>query len=271
MGSRLFTYQDVTGDYWGVPNNVRQIWVHGAGGGGGGGGSNGATGGSGGGSGATVERMRIRVNPGLPIGVKCGRGRDGGAAGANGEGSSSGYDGWSIIAGAGLADPFLERLGPLYFLSLAHGRSGGANSIWAYAAECIVPERGSHIWAYTNAQNQAKWMKELSSQYGVASFSEGVFSCGDGSRAGPSHPYSYGVSGRITACGKGIGEALASDATYGSGGPGGGNRFARGGSGGQYPGSVNGGDGEDFGAGGGGGANGGTGGRGGHGFWAFEW
>lgn len=276
MRSQIFDSATYTqwGYYWAVPNNCEMILLSGCGAGGGGGGSNTTVGGSGGSSGGCLDRLYISVVPGSVIGVKIGRGLTGGAAGANGQTfSAGGYEAHSCIVGPGIKGAVgYNRQPSVSYVVIGHGSSGGANSAFGAGPGLIQHEgRASHMWGYTNSLNTADWEQAWSNQYATASFVENLVSSGDGSRAGPSNPYSYSNTDKVTVCGNGIGEALVSDATNGSGGPGGGCLFGRGGAGGQYPGTVNGGNGTGYGSGGGGGANGGTGGNGADGLIVIEW
>lgn len=274
MRSQVFSGYLQEGYLWAIPNNCRVIRLSGCGSGGGGGGSNSATGGSGGNAGGCLDGLLVNVVPGSILAVRCGKGKLGGAAGANGETANTMlWRDFTCILGPGLVGN--ERLPGINWIAIAGGEHGRANSNYGYGPEIPAPGAGgSYSYAgYSGALNQSKWAKELttSSSKATGAFVEWLWSSGDGSRSGPSNPYSYGVSGRITVFGNGTGVALASDATNGSGGPGGGCMYGRGGTGGQYPGSVNGSAGNGYGSGGGGGANGGTGGDGADGCVIIEW
>lgn len=242
-------------DYFAIPNDCNVIFVTGCGGGGGGGGANGSAGACGGSSAPTFWRVPLSVTPGKVIGVRVATAGAGGASGAAGvQIATEGYLRVSSLSGAALISPLLS--GQLFkFFSMGFGGQGAQSSGGgSVPANLYASQSTPHNYLMGVNVNKFDWT------YGnvyVPFFLMGPFVNGDAGLAAPSNPSGYGSAGRATFMGGGVGDEYASDATYASGGAGGGSIFGKGGSGGVYSGGVgNGGNATGYGAGGGGGSGG---------------
>lgn len=255
MKSVFFTGNEDCGHVWVVPPDTHLILVTGCGPGGDGGDSTGTTGGGGGGAPPFVYRLPLMVSPGLPIAIRLG------------SNTLGNFYQSTWIAGPGIIDPMCLRDGYVAFMSFGYGANGADNSQYGGGCNTNIIEDPTHGF-YFNNHHPPYWNWQEDRQ--VRNWFEGPFVCGDGSN--PSgNPYTYNVAGYYTINGRGVGQALVSDVTYKSGGPGGGHPWAKGGQGGQYGGTVNGEDGEGYGAPGGGAAYPGAGGKGTNGIIRFEW
>lgn len=269
MSYKLWTTAGYS-DYFEVPSDCHLIWVTGCGGGGGGQGSNAsATGGNGGCASPCVIRLPLAVVPNGIIGIYVGVGGAGGTAANGAAANTATFSRVTTIAGQGIISPLTTPDRRIFTIGC-----GGESSVVSpmipaltdsgyVANECIVYNISTPPgWAYTGGGYPL---------LGLA------VSGKDAGKAGGVNPNTYNKAGVTAFNGNGFGHAQASDATYGSGGPGGGGPFGRGGTGGQYSGGspANGGNGSGYGAGGGGSsgraAGSGVGGDGSGGFLLFEW
>lgn len=229
-----------------------------------GGNSTGPTGGSGGAASPSVENFPLIVTPGSPIAIRVAK-----PAALGQSMGASGYTIYSMIAGPGLLSPICQVDSFRYF----HGGWGGngiAGSNFGGVPQAVKQGDFYHngLWGFFNA---AFWADNLTAGSRVLpKWMSPLFMQGDGSRAGPSNPYSYQVAGKLFMANVGMGNESASGASDGAGGGGGGGPFGKGGAGGTPGGTVNGSDATGNGCGGGGAANGGVGGLGSPGLIRFK-
>lgn len=235
-------------DLFEIPDDCWQIYVTACGAGGGGGGSSTSTGANGGGASPCVVRFPLTVQAGGVLAVYVGVGGSGGVGGA----STNSFGRHTGIVGRALID-FLcthEYPGLPFFIVGWGGESSlGTPCIPDYAWDTYSPTA-----TLGTSGNAPQWVgKSMTSTWPWANV--GPAAREGSAQAPPSNPRTYGVVGVNTINGRGYGLALASDATYSSGGPGGGGVFGKGGTSGQYSGAPgNGGAASGYGAGGGGGS-----------------
>lgn len=237
-----------------IPSDCNMIWVTGCGAGAGGQGSTGTPGGNGGGASPCIIRWPLKVQPNGILAITVGAATAGGSGGHSASLSSQSFRRHTGLVGRALLDPTCtpEYPGLPFFIIGWGGESSSSYPCvpnFAYESfsqtPCIATSGNPPQWINKSVSGLWPWM------------AGGPASMADVARAPPQNSYMYGVAGRNTLNGYGHGNSLVSDASYSSGGSGGGGVFGQGGDGGQgVSGGTanNGGAATGYGAGGGGGS-----------------